>query len=182
MQSAVVEMRLSAKGSSCTSSCMAIINTSSECKGKCVLTVWDNQCLSERCIVEALWDILHMQSMYQNDSPCVGYEPFDSSMHMILASQYRCIINHIYFSRTRFEFKYNEKKNKHSLKQCWGRTLMLLLFWFFLTDISDTVSNTSHICIYCHIEREILSPCPSGKQSAIKRVLYNLVFKTCTSG
>lgn len=63
LQSAVVEMRLSAEGSHWTSSCMTVINTSSECKGKCMLTQWDDQCLCEYAQVWVFEDDTHMESM-----------------------------------------------------------------------------------------------------------------------
>lgn len=145
MQSAAVKMRLSAQGSSCTSSCMAIINTSSECKGKCVLTVWDNQCLSEGCIIEALWKYTALA--------------IDVSKWLLMCKdmsfEIESIPMHYYFSmQPNFNFNIMREIFFYQI-QCW-RKLMSLVFSFF-SPTTATLWIALYIFAYIVLWRETSS-------------------------
>lgn len=145
-------MRLSAQGSSCTSSCMAIINTSSECKGKCVLTVWDNQCLSEGCIIEALWKYTALA--------------IDVSKWLLMCKdmsfEIESIPMHYYFSMQP-NLNFNIMREIFFLSNTMLKKINVVGLFIFLTNICNAVNCTLHICIYRPMEGDILFLSPASK-------------------
>lgn len=136
-----MQARLSAEGSSCTSSCMAIINTSSECKGKCMLTVWDNQCLSKRCMVEALWRYtVHAVDASKWLHVC-AMSLLTPEHTWSLPMRY---LPHLFSVQANLNFSVMKEFTQ---KQRWGKTLIPSFIWFFLLSVSKSVNDTTEICI-----------------------------------